>query len=273
MPTTANLLLPYPDPLAEADVPADIQALSERLEAISVWSRVGLAADRPPVGTVPAGARWLATDTFVESVKIGAAWVDVLVGFPLGVCIPYTGEGDPAGGVWLLADGRLLPSATYTAYDIMIGAAAPVGKRHVYNAGVDPLGGQFRIPDKRGRVSVGAGTATGAAGATAKTRGVRAGEETHVLTTGEAAQKAVSTGSDTPDHTHSGAAAASGSYGQGLFAGTTVPGAYLALNPPPYYSTAGVNNVHHHDIAGSAAASAHPNMQPYEVDNWIVRVR
>lgn len=252
MPATTDLLLPYPDPLEEVDVPADMQALAERLEAVSVWFRFGLAGDRPPAGSVPNGAHWFATDTYVESVKIGGAWVEALIGIPLGVCIPYTGAGDPTGGAWLLADGRLVSITTYPAYDAMIGEAAPVGQKHMYNLGASPGAGQFRIPDKRGRGSIGAsnmGTAQGNAAGNSRAqvaRGASGGEQTHVVSIAEM-----------PSHVHT-------------FSQTVMTN---AIPNAPDGGLSGVNTSNITQTLAAGGGGAHNNLAPYEADNWIVRVR
>src|SRR4051812_9818380 len=67
---------------------------------------------------------------------------------PVGGLLAYAGSGDPAGGGWLLADGRLIDRTTYLAFFTAVG--------HAYNGGVDPGSNKVRLPDKRGRGSIGA---------------------------------------------------------------------------------------------------------------------
>jgi Phage Tail Collar Domain len=113
---------------------------------------------------------------------------------PIGGQMPYTGDTDPSGGRFLLCDGRLVNVADYPVFATKTG--------HKYNGGVDPGGGQIRIPDKRGRGSLGAdnmGTARGAAGRVPsipsglRSAGWNGGADTHTHT------------ANIPSHTHSGA--------------------------------------------------------------------
>lgn len=163
----------------------------------------------------------------------------------IGQLAAYAGVGDPTvgpdGAVWLLADGRLVSKATYAEFFAQAG--------HAYNLGVDPGGGNVKIPDKRGRVSPGAdnmGTAAGAAGkltTTNKALGQGNGEEFHLLTLGES-----------PSHVHS--------YQIPGFVATVDGGSIVAV----------------YGVTGAAATSSaggdgvHNNIQPGQVDNVIVRM-
>jgi microcystin-dependent protein len=70
---------------------------------------------------------------------------------PVGTIVPYAGTGDPVPGVWVIADGRLIDRTTYSTFYTAQGTTA-----HVYNSGADPGSNKVRIPDKRGRIPVGA---------------------------------------------------------------------------------------------------------------------
>jgi len=89
----------------------------------------------------------------------------------------YGGGIAPSG--WLLCDGSSYPVLTYPAL------------ASVLNGEFGSLGVNFNVPNLSGRVPVGAGTAIGATGATAKTFATLGGEETHTLTIPEM-----------PSHTH-----------------------------------------------------------------------
>lgn len=67
---------------------------------------------------------------------------------PIGIVVPYAGTADPAAE-WLIADGRLLVRANYSALFSAIGTAFNIGGE----AATD-----FRLPDLRGRLPVGKGT-------------------------------------------------------------------------------------------------------------------
>jgi microcystin-dependent protein len=77
---------------------------------------------------------------------------------------------------WLACEGQLVSTSTYAALYAAIGTA--------YGSG----SGTFGLPDFRGRSPLGAGTGSGL---TARSRGDKPGEETHVLSEGEM-----------PSHTH-----------------------------------------------------------------------
>jgi microcystin-dependent protein len=177
---------------------------------------------------------------------------------PIGAMMPYAGSGDPVGGAWLLADGRLVNRNTYAAFFAAVG--------HAYNGGVDPGSNMVRIPDKRGRVMVGAdnmGTAQGAAGRlpnSNRARGQTGGEETVLLTAGQSGLRS---------HYHHFTATTDLPAGTAFFEGgptATSSGTHVhtvqgQTDPPDGIGSTGTN-----------AASAHNNMQPYEVDSVIVRV-
>lgn len=163
----------------------------------------------------------------------------------VGALATYAGVGDPPvgpdGAVWLLADGRLVSKATYAEYFARAG--------HAYNLGVDPGGGNVKLPDKRGRVSVGQdnmGTAQGAAGRLPNTNralGQNHGEERH--------QQSLS---ELVSHTHQ----------------YTVCGIVATIDGGSF---ANVSNVLGTANTGAAGGNVAANIvQPGEVDNVIVRV-
>lgn len=92
---------------------------------------------------------------------------------PTGASLEFAGATAPTG--WLLQDGSAVSRTTYSDLFAVIGT--------IHGAG-DGLT-TFNVPDHRGRVGVGVGTATGANGATAHTLGQKGGEETHALTAAE----------------------------------------------------------------------------------------
>ncbi|MET0604186.1 MAG: hypothetical protein ABW167_19535 [Baekduia sp.] len=197
----------------------------------------------------------------------------------VGVQQPWTGDGDPVDTRYLLAEGRLIASASYPVYDAQAGGKAIAGKTHKYNGGVDPGGGMVRIPDKRGRASVGAdnmGTAQGAASrlTTAKghnnAHGQNGGAERHQLVIAEMAahnHSGVSGAPSTVAHNHGfQAVALSGGSGTEAFQGGS-----NNRNDNGFFS--GGLSTHTHSIASQGGDGEHNNMGPYEVDNVIVRVK
>lgn len=98
---------------------------------------------------------------------------------PLGCISAYAGAADPSGGAWLICDGRAVSRTTYADLFALLGTTFGAGNGST----------TFNLPDLRGRVPLGVGTASPAVpGGTAHTRGQKAGEETHQLTVAELAQ-------------------------------------------------------------------------------------
>jgi microcystin-dependent protein len=188
---------------------------------------------------------------------------------PVGGILAFAGTGDPSGGDWLLADGRLINRTTYAAFFAAVG--------HAYNGGVDPGSGMVRIPDKRGRVAVGA-TSMGTDGLNGVVaisgsdntraqvaRGGHGGEAAHVLLTTELA--AHGHGVTDPGHGHS------------LKGGDITPMGTGALNMNNYYPAAFTNttgvvvsSTTGISIQSNGSGVGHNNLSPYEADNFIVRV-
>lgn len=192
---------------------------------------------------------------------------------PIGSTIGYGGASDPAGGNFLLADGRLIDRTTYATYFATVG--------HAFNGGVDPGNNKVRIQDKRGRVTVGPnnmGTAQAASGRTTTLNalGNGGGAETVTLTAAQSGLPAhahtASSGNDTPDHTHNIVLWWSNNVWFDTLGST-----YYNINLQNTLPTQGANARHTHPItvnsvAAAAAAAAHSVMQPFEVENSIVRV-
>lgn len=98
----------------------------------------------------------------------------------------------------------------------------------------------FNVPDKRGRTSIGSGTGTGL---TNRVRGSKLGAENHQLTTAEL-----------PPHTHTYTAP-----------GGVVNNSAGGGQPIIQSVTAGVN------ASTVGSGNVHNNMQPSEVDTWIIK--
>ena len=141
---------------------------------------------RKPAGTDIVN---VVTDISDNMQKIDDAFAGVL---PLGIMLPYTLDVAPTDPKWVIADGALVPTATYPDYFAKVG--------HKYNNNVDPGGGQFKLPSAVDKMLVGAGviaaTVTAPVGSHPhnKTGGVSAGDANHGHgnTGGEGA----------PDHLH-----------------------------------------------------------------------
>lgn len=132
---------------------------------------------------------------------------------PIGGVLDYAGSTIPIG--WLPCNGAVVSQTTYANLFAAISTT--------WNTGGEGAG-NFRLPDTRGRVRIGAGTGTGL---TARVLGVSGGEETHLLVVGEI-----------PLHTHFGTTTSSLTTHTHVAAGST-----------------GVNTSDHSHAAGSITSS------------------
>jgi microcystin-dependent protein len=216
-----------------------INAVITWLESNAGISSSGLLSARPtstPASPGIQGRKFYATDVGLEFRDTGTGWVPI--GFPIGGTFGWISSGDLTAEL-VLADGRTLSSTSYPVLDALIGAAAPAGRTHLWNGGTSPGSGLFRIPDYRGRARVGPdnmGTARGAANVIPNSNRALAqsgGEERHTLT------------------------------------GDELPGAVIEQGAGTFFATlvegAGVN-------VDTGLGHAHNNMQPYAVENVLVRI-
>jgi microcystin-dependent protein len=290
--TTTNRANRYPSGADPANVPSDVQNLATDLDNVANLYTGTLAARPTAVATAGhaaanPGSFYYATDTGELFVNIAGTWIKVTTepGVPIGAMIPTGATGDPADTRFLLADGRALArTGQYALLFAAIGTS--------YGAGDGST--TFNIPDRRGRTSVGAdnmGTAAGAAGRLPNSNralGQNGGEERHVLITAELAAHAHGVtdpghghGLSDPGHSHlyaggylfgdvdnghGGAFAASGGGGvvTALWKGSTQSvGTGMGVNG----NTTGIS------VNNNGSGTAHNNLQPYVVDNWLVRVK
>jgi microcystin-dependent protein len=191
---------------------------------------------------------------------------------PTGSIIQFGGSSAPSG--WLLCDGSVYSQASYADLFAVVGATYATGGEG---------GGNFRLPDLRGRVPVGAGTGT-AATSTLKTLGDRSGAETVTLAT-----------TNLPSHTHgmshdhTASTASAGTHNHAPPAGATHY-VYSGFNSNAGLSfssggilggTTGDAGAHTHSVTVATSAktvtdaagsgTAHENMQPYLVVNYIIK--
>jgi hypothetical protein len=222
---------------------------------------------------------------------------------PIGAIVAYSGNGDPPETDWLVADGRLIDRTTYAEFFSRTG--------HAYNGGVDPGGNKVRIPDKRGKKSVGAINMGTGAGPNDNAhlqaaRGTSYGEVNHQLlaaegsTNGNGATGYVSndhthtfsttTGLEQQAHTHGvtaptdnfvghdSSASPAGRFqftasgGYGMNAINSTGGEQQNHNHAVSGGTSGISTNHTHVLNARNADSGHNNIDPSEADSYIVRV-
>jgi len=152
-----------------------------------------------------------------------------------GEIIAFGGTVAPSG--FVLCDGAIYERSLYPALFAVIGTT--------YQGASNPTGTQFRVPQLQDRVPVGLGTSTGT-----NALGAYGGEATHALSTDEM-----------PAHSHAplvtGAAAVGGTASTTVAAGGS------------FYSLSG--NIGNITIDNTGGGSAHNNLQPFTVVNYIIR--
>lgn len=150
-----------------------------------------------------------------------------------GMIVPYAGSTAPTG--WLLADGATVSQTTYAALFAVTG--------HTY--GADPGGGNFILPNLKGKIPVGKSTDT-----EFDTLGETGGAKEITLT---AAQSGL------PAHKHSIAF----KYNSTAFGANSIG---LVSN-----GVDGSNDATMAENTAANASSAHTNLQPYITLNYIIK--
>jgi len=154
----------------------------------------------------------------------------------LGMVVLFAGTDEPDD--WMICDGRAIDRSSYAPLYAILGTTYGSGD------GVST----FNLPDLRGRSAMGTGqgvTGEGNTTGTSRSLGQKGGFETHTLT---AAQM--------PAHTHNYVASTVASDASISLLGS---GNRVTAQPSTATSSAG-------------SGSAHPNVSPYAVLNYLIRV-
>jgi microcystin-dependent protein len=185
---------------------------------------------------------------------------------PAGALMPYAGSAAPDG--WLLCYGQSLSRATYADLFTAISTT--------YGAGDDP-GNTFAAPDLRGYVVAGKDDMGGSSanrltdqsgGLNGDTLGDTGGAETHALTTAQLATHSHggTTGNPNVDHTHTLSNMVETAINQGAGAGIVVWEAATGLKV-----STGASVNHTHTISAEGSGTAHNNVQPTIILNYIIK--
>jgi microcystin-dependent protein len=174
----------------------------------------------------------------------------------------------PSG--WLLCDGTLVLQATYADLFAAIG--------HTYNGNVDPGGGQFRLPDYRGRALVGVDGAAGRLTAN-DALGQSGGAEKHTLTAAEMPSHGHGTTTSGPNpsvsHSHAFAGnvprSATGWGGAAVALGFDYSVAATVGAIDSFSQPSNADPSHTHSIPNEGGGGSHNNMPPYQTCNVLIK--
>jgi microcystin-dependent protein len=170
---------------------------------------------------------------------------NVVRGVPAGVVIDFSGSTIPEG--YLLCDGSEVSRTTYARLFTLIGTT--------YGAGDGST--TFRLPDCRGRISIGVGQGSGL---TNRVLAAIGGAETHILTEAQL-----------PSHTHTQNSHSHGILSQDVYSG----GSTWTINRSGDYTYPATVWSSTEDFVATnnptGLSIAHPNMQPYLAVNKMIK--
>jgi len=189
-----------------------------------------------------------------ESVLIyctGTAWVTIgkSSGVPSGSITGYGGTSAPSG--WLLCDGSAISRTTYASLFSAIGTTFGVGDGS----------STFNIPDARGRVIAGQDDMGGSAASRLTTAGSGVDGATLGATGGAQNVTLTAAESGLPSHSHVMSIAGGGGSPTDTYINTSQGTGTVSNVGLGNYAAAGP----------SAASSAHTNVQPTLVANYIIK--
>lgn len=225
--------------------------------APSTGASITISDTAPTSPTPQSGDQWFESDTGRLLIYYDSVWVEVAnsndVGqTPPGTVSQYAGSTAPTG--WLLCDGSNVSRSTYASLFSVISTT--------YGSGDGST--TFGLPNLKGKVPVGRDSADTSFDVLGETGGAK----THTLTSAESGVPAHTHGITDPSHKHQ----QSLSFGNGG-----------ATNGGPYYFSAGTTLQNIIETASNTtgitinnntaanASSAHNNLQPYIVLNYIIK--
>lgn len=221
----------------------------------------------PPAGTLREGGVYTFTYDATEEkfVVQGAASLALK---DIGDVFDTAATVAPAGSVFCY--GQALNRTTYAALFTAIGTTWGAGDGST----------TFNVPDFRGRVRAGRDDMGGSSanrltnqsgGLNGDTLGATGGAETHTLASAESGQKAISAAPvaiTDPGHNHVERYGSAGSGGNAAIQGTTSDTNAANAVQTTANATTGITAAF--TLAGSAAASAHNNVQPTAIVNTCI---
>jgi microcystin-dependent protein len=183
---------------------------------------------------------------------------------PPGVGMPFFGPEAAIPANSFLLNGQALNKDTYWRVF------------YFYGTTYGSTSTTFNVPDLRGRVPVGLDNMGGSDAAvlsSANTLGLAIGAESVTLTASESGTAVHSHGITDPGHFHDQMADMTGGIGALGYNSNTIGGIYDAIPKSDSGSDTGskTTGITINNHAGASASSAHNNMQPGRMCNWIAR--
>lgn len=180
--------------------------------------------------------------TYIENAINAQVSGDTL---PVGCIVPFTSDVVPEN--WLLCNGQAVSRTDYDLLFSIIGTTYGVGDGST----------TFNLPDLRGRVPLGKGTGTGAGGETYNFElAGKGGEYSHILTVDEM-----------PSHTHIIADTENGAIRVQGYSDSTRHTGLIRTDAEHEWTN------HTLTAAPTGGGAAHNLLQPFEVHNFIIKVK
>lgn len=260
-----------PVPVAGMSFNDDMDIDGHRIQNAEMFQNQNLPAVKNTLADtnsfqVVAGEAWFVdgSGNAVQITSNGSIIPPPVVGLPIGVMMAYGGISAPSG--WLVCDGSAVSRSTYANLFTAIGTTYGVGNGST----------TFNLPNKSGRTSVGSGSYTDpVSGLVSRTQGTRLGAEKHVLTSTEMPSHTHVQNSHNHTqnaHNHTGTLAYDDVSGANMSIAQTAPGTNVDGNINlTIGSTTATNNSAVATNQSTGGDVAHNNMQPSEVDLWIIK--